>query len=324
MMFDPGRISSMAHPLDECIEPGIDTPEQRAVLAEQLSGLPIFKSTERAFQELFEMPLVLRTEDDKQPALADFKDAHPCALLHGSTDAWKACRETHLRLIHQARDSSLCAVCWAGVSVIVTPVRYQNTPLFYLFSGRVRESEPKPRDVALLHSELSCIGLKHSYDEIEESIRKLPLLSRAQLRHCLTLLDLLAISLEVLMVDLLHEQSLDHQPAPVRKACRLIEESINSAVGLEEVASACGVSSGHLSRLFRDHLGRSFSEHLRHQRVERAAHLLECSQRPISEIAFDAGFQSISQFNRAFRSLKEVTPSTYRARHFTKRQRRTA
>jgi AraC-like DNA-binding protein len=41
----------------------------------------------------------------------------------------------------------------------------------------------------------------------------------------------------------------------------------------------------------------------------------------ISEIAFEVGFQSLSQFNRVFKKLSGKSPSAYRAAHRVRRRR---
>jgi AraC-like DNA-binding protein len=53
-------------------------------------------------------------------------------------------------------------------------------------------------------------------------------------------------------------------------------------------------------------------------RVKRAENLLLNPERSITEIALDAGFESIATFNRAFKEIKHCTPSEYKNLYYWK------
>jgi transcriptional regulator GlxA family with amidase domain len=50
-------------------------------------------------------------------------------------------------------------------------------------------------------------------------------------------------------------------------------------------------------------------------RINRACHLLTSSDRLITDICFDVGFNNISNFNKRFQALTAMTPREYRSRH---------
>jgi AraC-like DNA-binding protein len=83
---------------------------------------------------------------------------------------------------------------------------------------------------------------------------------------------------------------------------------------LDQLASAAGVSSGHLSRLFRDSLGVAPLGALRLLRLERAATDLATTARTIKEIAHQAGFESQFHFSRCFKKVFGDSPSAFRDR----------
>jgi AraC-like DNA-binding protein len=61
---------------------------------------------------------------------------------------------------------------------------------------------------------------------------------------------------------------------------------------------------------------RNFNQFLNHYRIEEAARrLLDPAEEhiPISSIALDVGYASLSSFNKAFKDTHGVTPSTWRA-----------
>ena len=81
------------------------------------------------------------------------------------------------------------------------------------------------------------------------------------------------------------------------------------------VATRQRMTPRHVQRLF-DEDGVTFSQFVREQRLARARRMLaspHCSDRPITTIAFDAGFADLSHFNHAFRRFYGMTPSDVRA-----------
>ena len=107
----------------------------------------------------------------------------------------------------------------------------------------------------------------------------------------------------------------DHErlPAVVMKTTRWVRSrALHQDVRLVEAAAACGISPGHLSRLFHQSTGLTFQEYVRRFRLDRACELLSTTSQPVTTIAFESGFQSISQFNRSFRAVHGESPLEYR------------
>ena len=92
-------------------------------------------------------------------------------------------------------------------------------------------------------------------------------------------------------------------------------------ISLEEAASLSGFSKFHFSRLFKEYMACTFYEYLVDLRVKAAEAMLAAGELPITEIALQAGFSSISTFNRTFRQKNGCTPGAYRAL-FSGRQQR--
>ncbi|NCC50753.1 MAG: AraC family transcriptional regulator [Spartobacteria bacterium] len=103
-------------------------------------------------------------------------------------------------------------------------------------------------------------------------------------------------------------------PSLVRRTCELINHQHKETLHLKDVADTLGVSAEHLSRLFHQSTGLRFREYLAETRVETACKALENSDRPISEIAHDSGFATLSRFNNCFRNHRDMTPRDWRKR----------
>ena len=94
-----------------------------------------------------------------------------------------------------------------------------------------------------------------------------------------------------------------------------IQEHLDDDLGLEGAASVAAFSSFHFHRIFRGLVGEPFKEYVRRLRLERAARHLKRLDVPVTQIAFEAGFETHESFTRAFGAMFGVPPSEYRAAH---------
>lgn len=95
-------------------------------------------------------------------------------------------------------------------------------------------------------------------------------------------------------------------------AKEFIEKHFSDRLQLDDLASSVGLSSFHFSRLFRNQTGHSPYSYLRNLRLKKAAQLLRQSSLPVTDIACDVGFESLSLFINSFRSHFGKPPSAYR------------
>lgn len=98
----------------------------------------------------------------------------------------------------------------------------------------------------------------------------------------------------------------------VERALRLIEEGALDHGTTEALATKLGMGSRQLSRLFQRHVGASPLQTAMTFRLQRAKRLLNDTNLPITEIAFQSGFSSLRRFNAAFRDLYDRPPSALR------------
>ena len=91
-----------------------------------------------------------------------------------------------------------------------------------------------------------------------------------------------------------------------------IQEHLDEALELEEVAAVAAFSRFHFHRIFRGLVGESPKEHIRRLRLERAARNLKRTGEPITQLALEAGFETHESFTRAFGEMFGLSPSVYR------------
>ena len=98
----------------------------------------------------------------------------------------------------------------------------------------------------------------------------------------------------------------------IGKAVKYLKNNYTSRISLEEVANVAGVSRYHFTRLFKKVMGISFTYYLNYLRVKKAEEALSCQDANISEVAFSVGFNSLRQFERAFKGSMGQTAAEYR------------
>jgi AraC-like DNA-binding protein len=103
------------------------------------------------------------------------------------------------------------------------------------------------------------------------------------------------------------------EPVAIWKARKFIEAHSSEELSLTKVAKAVNMNANYLSENFKQVIGINFVEYVARARFKTACDLLRNDNLRISEIAFAAGFQSLSQFNRVFKRFSGKSPTAYRA-----------
>jgi AraC-like DNA-binding protein len=99
----------------------------------------------------------------------------------------------------------------------------------------------------------------------------------------------------------------------VTEALRRIEAASDEMLTLTELAREAAMSPYHFLRTFRRIVGQTPHQFVLRTRLHRAAVRLRRSDKPVSAIAFDAGFNDLSTFNRRFRRVMGTSPTEFRA-----------
>ena len=103
------------------------------------------------------------------------------------------------------------------------------------------------------------------------------------------------------------------KPGWLMRAVEILHDRIAEPLQMAEIATEVGVHPVHLSRTFSRHYGCTMGEYLRRLRVEVARAGLVETDRPLSDIAYGAGFSDQAHFTRVFKKLIGITPGEYRA-----------
>lgn len=104
------------------------------------------------------------------------------------------------------------------------------------------------------------------------------------------------------------------RPAWLDGALEELRARFREPLPIHDVAVAARVTPSHLARVLIRHEGHTPSAYIRRLRVEWAKVQLLRTNRPLTEIALDAGFADQSHFTRAFNRLEGTTPARFRSR----------
>ena len=100
----------------------------------------------------------------------------------------------------------------------------------------------------------------------------------------------------------------------IARARAYIAEKHGEEITLGGVARAVNMSAFYFCKVFKAATGLTFTHYVARARIERTKQMLLNPHTRISEAAYEAGFQSLSQFNRVFRRIVGEAPTTYRER----------
>lgn len=98
----------------------------------------------------------------------------------------------------------------------------------------------------------------------------------------------------------------------VQKLKDYIDQHYAEEIRMDTLAGLVSMTPNSLSRFFKQRTNVSISEYVNEVRIGHAAHLLVDSSQTIIEISYKCGFNTISNFNRTFKTIKNVTPTEFR------------
>ena len=96
------------------------------------------------------------------------------------------------------------------------------------------------------------------------------------------------------------------------RVLEFIDAHLDQSFTVAELASVACMSHAHFARAFKATTGLAPHAFTSRMRLEFAKRMLADGRRPLTEIAFAAGFSSHSNFSRAFRNATGITPGDYR------------
>lgn len=146
---------------------------------------------------------------------------------------------------------------------------------------------------------------KMSFESKEQDI-----LSAAFIKIGLIELLLFIIRCQRFEQNVIKEIDVDNQL--MQQIATYIYNNYNQKITLEHMADKFHISKSYLSKKFKSVTGFGFKEYLVNVRIKNACTLLLDTNKSITDIAFECGFNDSNYFGDAFRHVKGMSPNKYR------------
>lgn len=295
------------------VETGARRAESNKQLIDMLRRSRLFRDYESVFTKATGLPLVLRPLEFWQLAHHGNKHENPfCALLAENPATLRVCLQAHQDMIDHTGQIPHTVTCPFGLTETAVPVKLGVNVIGYLRIGQVLRHLPAKSDANKVSRALERCGVPFK-GEIRNAWKRNPLIPPDKYNAVVRLLSFFAEQLSGLANQLLIE-SQNIEPPLVQKARDYIEKHKMEPLTLDVVAKAAGASVFHFCKVFHKATGLKFTDYVARVRLEDARTQLLNPNRRISEIAYDVGFQSLTQFNRVFKRVFGQSPTEFRER----------
>jgi AraC-like DNA-binding protein len=297
------------------VAPGTRDANANKQLIDSLLRSRLFRDYETVFTKATGLPLALRPLDYWQLEHQGKKNENPfCALLAENPGTLAVCLQAHEEMIRHTGVLPHTVTCPFGLTETAVPVKLGDNIIGYLRIGQVLRHTPAKSDTMKVARALSENGMQFT-KKVRTAWEKNPLIPPDKYNATVRLLTFFADQLSALINQIVVEKQ-NAEPPLVQKAREYIANNKTESLSLAAVAQASGASVFHFCKVFKKSTGLKFTDYVARIRLEDARTQLLNPNRRISEIAYDVGFQSLTQFNRMFKRVFGQSPTEFRA-HLT-------
>ncbi len=281
-------------------------------LLETLIGSEIFRNYESAYTEATEMPVTLRPVETWQLPLHGKRRENPfCAIMAEKSRTCAACLQMQERLAQSAMEDPCTMTCAYGLCETAVPVKLGAETIGFLQTGQVMRQKPTAARFRRTVARAQELGVDIDNAKAREAYFATPVVSQKKLDSVSRLLAIFADHLSM-KSNQIAVQTANAEPQVIAKAKQFIRDHHTEELSLGQVASAVHTSIFYFCKMFRKVTGTTFTEFVSRTRIEKAKNLLLNPNLRISEIAYEVGFQSLTHFNRVFKSIAGESPTEYR------------
>lgn len=309
----PTRIISTAHLTAQNMSS--DTERFQKSIFGKVSECDLLVTYQSAFRCATGLPLKFVEVDADIAAVCQQLEngSSFCEKLNLCHSACSACIEVNRRLTEEAKmGAPATCKCFSGMSATAVPVSCNGTLIGFLRTGHVFHAVPEPKAFDLVSKTLGRHGLTEADTEaLRDTYLQTQVVNPERYQSMVTLLATFGnqLSRQAEKLALISENS---EPEAVARARDFILKNLEEPLPLSLVASHAGLSESHFCRVFKEATGLTLTDYVNRRRIEWAKKELLKPEVRVSEIAFQIGYQSLSQFNRSFSRFTGNSPSNFR------------
>ena len=280
----------------------------------------LFRDYESVFTKATGLALALRPLEYWQlEHHAKTNENRFCALLAERPATLAVCLQSHAEIIRRTGITAHTETCPFGLTETAVPVQLGEETIGFLRIGQVLRRSAIASDKKRAAAKLAECGIAFN-GGIRKAWETTPVIPKDKYGAIVRLLTFFAQQLSALINQIVLENQ-NSEPPLVRKAREYIQQHKMEPLSLATVAQASGASVFHFCKVFKKATGLKFTDYVARMRLEDAKTQLLNPNRRISEIAYDVGFQSLTQFNRMFKRIFGQSPTEFRAHLGTKKRR---
>ncbi len=293
--------------------PTVTTPLHRHDdVVVRLQKSDVFRDYQQAFQTATGLPLVLRATGAFQAPMQGARNVNPfCALIMQTSKTCASCLELQARAEREAALEAKTVECMGGLHDSLVPIKLGDAVVAFLQTGQVLFRPPTEKQFQPAVKAILKLNPAADVDALRAAYLQSRVLARPHYEAMLRLLVSFAQHLSLVANELMIQTTAAEPPA-VTRARAYLNEHLTDDLSLQQVARAAGMSAFYFCKVFKAGTGLTFTNYLARTRVEKTKQILSNPHARVSEAAFEAGFQSLSQFNRVFRRIEGQSPTSYR------------
>ncbi len=213
-----------------------------------------------------------------------------CIMVKGQNREKICIRNQRLVLKKCRKEKSFCGVCHAGVYEYVHAVSGKDGTVGCVSVSGYRKAVPIRKNI---NKELWKKNLKQEEIPLALCETVIPPLCR--------------------MLEMLTTQPKENPSGEYNLILQYINEH-HASVSLDELCRHFCRSRSYISHMFKSTSGMTIRAYCNKLKLEMAKNLLAKTDLPITEVAFDAGFNDVSYFISLFKNTYEMTPLQFRKR----------
>jgi AraC-like DNA-binding protein len=238
-------------------------------------------------------------------------DQNPlCKLIQSNSVGKAACHKAIPANSDQiSKSCNTRYICHAGLIDFAVPIFIEGKHIATFLGGQILTAPASKKGFADLQKRLNSLGLDPEL--LRDAYFQSLYLPEEKIQSIIQLIRFFAEYFYEIGQRL---RQLDESgiPQEIINAKEYLDDHFHEPISLSCIAEQVNLSPAYFSHLFKKHLGTGFIDYLQSLRIDEAKKLLQKTKRPIINIAFDAGFGSLPQFNRVFKAMNSCSPGEYR------------
>jgi AraC-like DNA-binding protein/quercetin dioxygenase-like cupin family protein len=98
----------------------------------------------------------------------------------------------------------------------------------------------------------------------------------------------------------------------IMKSIEYVQQNLSSKIEEKEIVKALGYNQAYFCKMFKEIMGQTFVEYILYLRISEAEKSLITTEKSITQVSLESGFNSLSYFNRVFKKKNNISPLLYR------------